>query len=69
MPYYTNNPVLDFQRHDRAQEMALSKLPKCKCCGEPIQQDDAFCIDGQYWCDNCMEDMRVNLTQEIWGCD
>lgn len=67
MPYYTNNPVLDFNRHDRAQEMALNKLPKCKCCGEPIQQDDAFCIDGQYWCDNCMEDMRVELNSERWN--
>lgn len=67
MPYYSDNPVLDALRHDTAQEIALNKLPKCTCCGEPIQQDDAFCIDGQYWCDNCMEDMRVELNSERWN--
>jgi len=45
-------------RHDAEQEEALNKLPKCKICGEPIQQEDAVCICGNWYCDDCLDDCR-----------
>lgn len=63
----TDNPLKDFSSYDREQHEVLSKRPVCCCCHEPIQQDDAFCVNGEYWCDDCMNDMRVSLMGEIWG--
>ncbi len=53
--YYTNDPVADFLRHDAEQEAELQKLPKCKECGEPIQTDYAYGINGKYICEHCLE--------------
>lgn len=63
----TNDPVKDFLSYDREQQKTLKNRPICCCCHEPIQQDDAFCVHGEYWCNDCMEDMRVDLISDIWG--
>ncbi len=55
---YTDDPVADFMRHDYEQQKALARLPKCCRCLMPIQQDDAVCIDGEYYCDECLDSMR-----------
>lgn len=68
-PIITDDPVKDFRAYDRHQEEELRKLPACSCCHEPIQQPDAFCANGEYWCDACMDDMRVEIMSEIWGDD
>ena len=68
-PIITDNPVKDFRAYDRQQEEELKNLPVCSCCYEPIQQPDAFCVNGEYWCDACMDDMRVDLMSGIWGDD
>ena len=47
-------------------EEELKKLPVCSCCHEPIQQPDAFCVNGEYWCDDCMDDMRVEILIDRW---
>lgn len=54
--YYTNDPLADFHRHDSDKEEALSKLPICKICEEPIQQETAICIDGKWYCDHCLNE-------------
>ena len=68
-PIITDDPVKDLRAYDRQQEEELRKLPVCSCCHEPIQQPDAFCVNGEYWCDDCMDDMRVDLMNGIWGDD
>ncbi len=40
-------------------ETALSQLPKCEICGEPIEQEMAVKLDGGYYCDNCLDAFRV----------
>lgn len=54
----TDDPIADFHRHDTEQEEWLDSLPKCEHCGEPIQQEKAVCIDGKYFCDECLDEMR-----------
>ena len=66
-PIITDDTVKDFRAYDRQREEELRKLHVCSCCREPIQQPDAFCVNGEYWCDACMEDMRVDLMGGIWG--
>lgn len=47
-----------WERHDAEQEMQLQMLPKCRLCGEPIQQDDAVHLFGVFICDECLDDAR-----------
>lgn len=54
MPW-TDNPVADFERHDREQARRLAKLPTCQICGDAIQKERAFCKDGFWICDECYE--------------
>ena len=52
---------MDFEEHDRMQSEWLKKRPKCICCGEHIQDDSAVQIMGNYYCDRCLDDMRVYI--------
>lgn len=44
-----------WRQHDMEQSRRLERLPVCSYCGEPIQQEDAVCIDGEWFCDDCLE--------------
>ena len=61
MDYRTDNPVEDFNRHDAKKEAWLKTLPKCAECGHPIQQEDAVCIGRRWFCDDCLDEMRVAI--------
>lgn len=61
---YTDDPVADFLRHDAEQSKLLESLPECDECGHPIQQEMAVCIHGAYYCDNCLEEMRVSIGDD-----
>ena len=50
-----------WKEHDRMQEEWRQRRPKCICCGENIQEDTAVQIRGDYYCDKCIDDMRVYL--------
>ena len=56
--YRTDDPIADFFRHEAEQEGWLKKRPKCCVCKEHIQQSKAVRIDGDYYCDWCLCDMR-----------
>ncbi len=47
--------------HDIMQEAWLVKRPVCTCCGEHIQDESAVQIAGSYYCDRCLDDMRVYI--------
>ena len=47
--------------HDAEQERKLNMLPKCDCCGEPIQQDSVVRIGGKLYCDYCLDDFRRDI--------
>lgn len=51
----TDDPLLDFDRYDRQQEEWLNGLPVCDCCGEPIQDDFCYEINGEYYCEYCLD--------------
>ena len=56
--WITNDPEADFDRYDAEGEEALESLPICVCCGEHIQQEYAVRIVDDYYCDDCLDDMR-----------
>ena len=51
----TDDPLLDFAVHDRQQEEALNKRPVCCYCGEPIQDDFCYEINGDLICADCLD--------------
>lgn len=44
-----------FDRYEAEQQRELKRLPVCCCCDEPIQQDSAICINGEWLCDSCLD--------------
>ena len=44
---------------DRDFERWLERRPVCVCCGEHIQDDECYKVDGDLICKDCMDDMRV----------
>lgn len=51
--------VLDeFDRYDRKQTNWLEKLPRCSCCGEPIQDETLCVINDELYCERCIDDCR-----------
>ena len=65
MIFLSNDPIADFERYDAEQQKLLEKLPVCYCCDEPIQQEQAVRIDGFWYCDGCLDDMRED-TEYGW---
>lgn len=45
-------------------ERELKNLPVCCQCEEHIQQDSAVQFDGNWICDNCLEDLRVDILND-----
>ena len=45
-----------FQQHDAEQEELLEQCPVCICCGEHIQDEFYYDIDGDTYCDRCLKD-------------
>ena len=51
------------------EERWLESRPKCEKCGEPIQEDDLFDIDGVIYCEECMHDLFKKKTENyVRGC-
>lgn len=62
--FYSDNPAADFQRWDSEQERKLRRLPTCYHCGEPIQDDHCFRINGVLYCSDCMNDLFRRDTED-----
>lgn len=56
MMYRTDDPVRDFEAQDREQQRRLARCPICYECGEPIQDEKLFYIDGRFYHEDCMEE-------------
>lgn len=60
--YIPDNSDL-FERHDAEQARRLKRLPICDCCENHIQQESALKIDGKWYCDECIEDMKEDIDE------
>lgn len=47
--------------HEEQTEKQLEQLPVCFHCEQPIQQETAVCLDGTFYCDECLELNRVEV--------
>lgn len=63
--YYTDNPVMDAERHMQDQDEQLEKLPVCECCGEPIQQEKAVYYNDQWCCEDCEDEFWRSIREDF----
>lgn len=65
---WSDDPIRDFLRWDfereRQMEELRKKAPCCRECGENVLDCDfVYDIDGDYICENCMENKRINTER------
>lgn len=65
MMYRTDDPVADFLAHDREREKRISRYPICVQCGERIQDEKLYRIDGKFYCEDCIEDCHLYTDEFI----
>lgn len=56
-----------WEQHERDRERALAKLPVCDICGEPIQTEYTYEVDGSYICETCMVEYFRKNTEDLIG--
>lgn len=54
--FWSDDPVADYDRYSRQQEDWLDNLPKCEYCGEAIQDEEYFEIEGYTVHEECLRD-------------
>ena len=55
----------ELNAHLRKEEEYEKSLPKCAYCGEPIQDDYCFKINGEVICEDCCNDNFRHNTEEF----
>lgn len=53
-----------FEQHEAEQERWLAKLPICSECGEPIQDEDCYEINGELICPDCLKENHRKFTDD-----
>lgn len=60
----TDDPDIDFLKHDAEKEAELEKMPKCSYCDEHIQDDYLCDIDGTIYCMECFSENFIKATED-----
>jgi formylmethanofuran dehydrogenase subunit E len=55
-----------WERNEREQERRLALRPVCEDCGEPIQDEYYFEVEGEILCEECMHD-RYRQEMDTYG--
>ena len=59
---WTDNPLLDFHRHNSRQFRHISRLPECCRCDESIQDEHCYEINGEYIDEECLDMYHKELA-------
>lgn len=54
-------PYQSFDSYENEQERLEKQLPVCADCGEPIREDYAYCINGEWYCEQCMDSYKRSV--------
>lgn len=60
----TGDPERDFANYEAEQERKLNKLPKCYECGEPIQDEECYEINGELICPECLNENHRKFVED-----
>ena len=64
MPW-TDDPVADFERHDREQARRLALLPTCDICNNTIQEEHFYEINDEFVCEHCLDKFFKKNTEDF----
>ena len=65
-PAVTDNYDM-FRSRDAELEMNTEKLPRCSCCGEPVQDGYFYEINGEVLCVHCLNEYyRKDTSDYEW---
>lgn len=65
MSYFRNgDPLDDFDALDAMQAMYEARLPVCEECGNRINDDYYFDVDGELLCEDCMNKRYRKHTED-----
>lgn len=53
--FYSDDPVRDAERYYEGQDRSLERLPLCDYCGEHIQDEHFYLINGESYCKECLD--------------
>ena len=56
------DPSREWDRHCEMEERELAKRQRCSECDEPITDDYCYLINGEYICQDCMNDYYLVET-------
>lgn len=56
-----------WERHQAEQERRLERLPECSCCGEKVQEDYYFEINGEVLCVHCLNEYYRKDIEDYVG--
>lgn len=51
-----------WEAHDAEQARQEARLPHCADCDEPIMTNEAYYINGDWICEDCMDSYK----REVW---
>ena len=57
----TDDPIDDFLQYDAEQQRLAERIPKCAVCNHTISQTMAVRINGEFYCDDCLIDLRERV--------
>lgn len=53
-----------WENHERRQEARLARRPVCYECGEHIQDDECWEMNGELICTDCLETNHKKCTED-----
>ena len=53
-----------WEANERRLERELARRPVCSFCEEHIQEDQFYCVNGEYICKHCMETQFLVYTED-----
>ena len=54
-----------FELHEEKMQRELEKLPECSDCGEKIQDSEAYYINDEWICENCMDCYKKEVCPDF----
>ena len=64
--HWTGNLDEDIFQHLRDEDIEVSKLPVCSCCGEPLQGDYYWeCEPWEMYCEDCANDWMLDHRHAV----
>lgn len=54
-----------WEANEREKEKWLKKRPVCRLCKNHIQDEDAYLIGNDWYCEDCMQENKVYIEDYI----